>query len=298
MKLLVIGHSVIDKIVAGENIIIKPGGVFYSALGLSLLKKASDDFYLLTAVNPVDIQIFSNIFKNFDTHYSPTIQATPAVRLIIPDNSEREEVYENFAGPLPIFQVEDINSFDGILLNMITGFDVQISELKTFATDYRGLIYFDVHTLSRGVDENNRRVFRKIPDATQWLDCVDIVQANNYELLTLSGIENEFESAKFILSRRPHILIITMGETGAKIFYCENGEIKNKFITAEKVNAVNKIGCGDIFGSVFFYSYISTQDIHESLRRANIAASYITLVNNPEDFLLFKNDIIERFNKK
>jgi len=36
----------------------------------------------------------------------------------------------------------------------------------------------------------------------------------------------------------------------------------------------NKIGCGDIFGATFFYSYIGTHDIKQSLYIANKAGAY------------------------
>ena len=42
-------------------------------------------------------------------------------------------------------------------------------------------------------------------------------------------------------------------------------------VDAEKVQAINKIGCGDIFGVVFFYTYIKDNDVIKSLKTANEA---------------------------
>ena len=65
-----------------------------------------------------------------------------------------------------------------------------------------------------------------------------------------------------------------------------NGEVKNLFVKAVRVNSVNKIGCGDIFGAVFFYTYISTNNILVSLNAANkagaTAASRNDLTSHPE----------------
>jgi len=44
-------------------------------------------------------------------------------------------------------------------------------------------------------------------------------------------------------------------------------------MNAVKINTVNKVGCGDIFGAVFFYSYIYTGDVYKSLELANKAGA-------------------------
>ncbi|MFA5804952.1 MAG: hypothetical protein WC879_09925, partial [Melioribacteraceae bacterium] len=58
------------------------------------------------------------------------------------------------------------------------------------------------------------------------------------------------------------------------------------FVNAIEINSANKIGCGDIFGAVFFYIYISTNDILVSLKAANkagaVAASRSDLTSHPE----------------
>ena len=42
-------------------------------------------------------------------------------------------------------------------------------------------------------------------------------------------------------------------------------------VDTEKVQAVNKTGYGDIFGAVFFYTYIKNNDVIKSLKTANEA---------------------------
>jgi sugar/nucleoside kinase (ribokinase family) len=45
-------------------------------------------------------------------------------------------------------------------------------------------------------------------------------------------------------------------------------------INGENIIVKNKIGCGDIFGATFFYSYIGTHDNKQSLYIANKAGAY------------------------
>ena len=169
---------------------------------------------------------------------------------------------------------------------MITGFDISLEQIKFIRNNFKGIIYFDVHSLSRGVDNKMKRDFRPIPRMKEWLACIDILQCNESELKTIVQNQSESNSAEKILSNGTNILIITKGERGAQVYYRFNGEVKNLMANAIEVDSVNKIGCGDIFGAIFFYTYISTNDIQISLNAANkagaIAASRNDLTNHPE----------------
>ena len=102
---------------------------------------------------------------------------------------------------------------------MISGFDISLEDLKSIRRKYDGDIYLDVHTLSRGLDEDNNRKFRPVPDAEGWLNSVDIVQVNESELLTITDGNSEQERVEEVLNLHPHTLIITMGNKGVKMFY-------------------------------------------------------------------------------
>jgi sugar/nucleoside kinase (ribokinase family) len=187
--------------------------------------------------------------------------------------SEREEIYINLSARLSIDQIKDWNQFDGILINMITGFDITYEQLQIIRRQYKGLIYFDVHTLSRGVDQNLKREFRPVPDVAKWLSNINILQVNENELRTITSAADETEAAKEILKRGPDILIITKGSKGAVVYFNKQGSVDFYSVDAEKVEVVNKIGCGDIFGAVFFYNYIKDKDVINSLKSANKAGA-------------------------
>jgi sugar/nucleoside kinase (ribokinase family) len=71
-------------------------------------------------------------------------------------------------------------------------------------------------------------------------------------------------------------LIVTKGENGA-VVYCKAGnEIKTIYAEALGGEIKNKVGCGDIFGSVFFYTYLKTNSAKAALQLANRIAGLST----------------------
>ena len=129
-----------------------------------------------------------------------------------------------------------LSGFDGILINMITGFDITLEQLKEIRKHFNGLIYLDVHTLSRGFDENRLRVFRQIENFSQWAASVDFIQANELEIKTLFSYDNELEIAAEVLKCGTKYLLQTKGELGANAYYKRNNKVESIFVAAEKIN--------------------------------------------------------------
>jgi sugar/nucleoside kinase (ribokinase family) len=177
---------------------------------------------------------------------------------------ERHEAYENITNNLSL-DISGLNRFDGILINMITGFDITLDQLIKIRNDYSGLIFIDIHTLSRGLNKDYKREFRTIPDFQDWAKCLDIIQVNQSELYTLSNKKNEMEIVEELFSLGVKIICVTKGEFGARVYYKNQNEIASYFVAARKINNPNVIGCGDVFGASFFYSYIRNKNAIDSL---------------------------------
>lgn len=280
MKILVIGQSIIDRFEGEKNKLPKPGGVYYSTLGLLSAANSSDDIYLLTSLNKKSIQLFEKLYLKVNLDFSMITESLPEVILKTAGEGERSEEYKNISGQLDIEKVNDWNSFDGILINMITGFDITLQQLQTIRKKFGGLIYLDVHTLARGVTSDMKREFRSVPDANLWMQNVDIIQANESEVKMLVQSQSESECARNILDNGPLLLIVTRGDKGAEVYYKNNDRVESVMMKSKKVGTANKVGCGDIFGAVFFYSYISTRDIIFSLNRANKAGAIAASTKN------------------
>lgn len=275
MKLLVIGHSVLDFIKSDKGQKISAGGIFYSVSALNRLKSSYDEIFLCSQFDDKTDIYFKPEFEKVNTEFLKKVDKIPRVHLNLPKNRERHEAYENITNNLSL-RFSDLNNYDGILINMITGFDITLEQLTQIRNNYSGTIFIDIHTLSRGLNEDYKREFRKIPDFQKWAECLDIIQVNQNELYTLSHKKIEMEIADEIFGFGVKVLCVTKGELGAKVYHRNQNEIASYFVAARKINNPNVIGCGDVFGASFFYSYI---------RNKNVIDSLINAVKNTEHFV-------------
>ncbi|MGK9368531.1 carbohydrate kinase family protein [Melioribacter sp. Ez-97] len=271
MNIALIGHSIIDYVSLKGKEFVRPGGIYYSALGMLSQIKQGDNIFLITGVDKNQFSLFNSLYGKLRTDYVYNLSDMPSVLLITDKEGEREEIYKNLSGKLSLPEI-DWNDFDGILINMITGFDIDYNQLADIKRNFNGPVYFDVHTLARGVDSRNRRSFRSIPEIDKWLANIDILQCNESELKTVYDYSDRKEAAEEIMKHGVKIVLITRGNSGSQLFYISGDRTETIELKAEDVEEVNKIGCGDVFGSVFFYSYLSTRDLNYSLKKANYFA--------------------------
>ncbi len=284
MKLLLIGHSVEDHIIRNGSEVIQPGGLYYSAIGALSVKTENDELFIHTAIKK-NYHLFDDVYSNFNKKYLEESDNIPEVYLTIHPGKEREERYSNLSAKLKIPQNYN-EKFDGILINMITGFEMEVEELQILRNNFNGSIYFDLHSLSRGINTKMERIFCAVKEREKWLSCIDILQTNENEVLTLSEKKKLTEIAEEVLSLGVRILVVTKGALGVKAYYKNGDEIESVFLSAEKIVVKNKVGCGDIFGAVFFYNYIKQPNLMNALQKANRAAG---IAVSYDEFIMFKN---------
>ena len=267
MKLLVIGHSVLDFIKSESIKKISAGGIFYSISALNRMKQNDDEIFLCSQFEDENYNYFKPEFEKVNNKFLQRVEKIPRVHLKLEKDKERHESYENITNNLSV-DVPDLNQFDGVLINMITGFDISLYQLKEIRSNYSGLIFIDIHTLSRELNKDFKREFRPITDFKDWAKCLNIIQVNQTELHTLSYKKSELEIIKEIILLGVSVICVTKGKFGAKVYYKNQDEIASYFIAAKKFNNPNDVGCGDIFGASFFYSYIRNKNTIESLLNA------------------------------
>lgn len=271
MKLLVIGHSVFDVIEDETGLKESPGGIFYTVSALNKINLPEDEIFLCSCYDDNTHHFFLTEFSKVNTSLLNRVEKIPRVNLILSSGKERIEKYENINKSLEI-SVPDYNIFNGIMINMITGFDITINQLQEIRANFNGIIFMDVHTLSRGLDKDQSRKFRVIPGFENWAKCLDVVQVNQSEVYTLFPLNSELEIAKKLLTMGVRVLCVTKGELGAKIYYNNDNEIFSFYIAAKNILKPVLVGCGDVFGSTFFYNYIRNQDARFSLSLSVINA--------------------------
>lgn len=267
MKLLVIGHSVFDLIDFEGKQSKGAGGIYYTISALNRIKTSEDKIYLCSQYDDETYSFFKAEFEKVEKDFLQKVEKIPRVHLNLSEGRERHESYENITSSLSV-DFSDLNQFDGILINMITGFDISLNQLKQIRKNFNGKIFIDIHTLSRGLGENYKRNFRLIPEFSEWAKCLNIIQANENEIFTLSEKTDEQEIIKHILTLGPQIICVTKGEQGAVAYYKDKEELISYSITTKKIENATAIGCGDVFGAVFFYNYILSKDVKFSLEKA------------------------------
>jgi sugar/nucleoside kinase (ribokinase family) len=235
------------------------------------------------------------LYEKFEPDYFNYTKIIPVVRLDLYGEKEREETYENIIGELNI-ATSALNKFDGLLINMITGFDATLSQMKEIRKKYNGLIYYDVHTFSRGLDKNMNRRFRLIPEFDMWAENIDILQVNSRELFTLADFKDEYDIIRFILGKGVKYLIVTKGKKGAECYSIEGDKLSIINVPALKVDVTNQVGTGDVFGAVFFYSYLKNKSVTIALTDAVTAGGCAASYSNISDLKNLKNDIFARHN--
>ena len=292
MNFLVIGHSVVDEIFEKQSHKIKPGGIYYTVISLLSLVESKDKIFLCTNTAEGNPDLFGFVYNQVENTFIRKVKSIPFVKLVISENGERKETYTELDENL-ILPEEDFDLFDGILINMITGYDVSLNQLNELRKNFDGLIYFDVHTLSRGVDNNLERNFRRIKNFDLWTECIDILQANESELQTLSDKGKEIEIVEELLSYGIKQVLITRSDRGATVYFLDNKSVVRIDEIALKVKSMNKVGCGDVFGAVYFYNYIKNKNVKLALEKANLYAGIATTYNNEKDFFNLKNDADE-----
>ncbi|MFO7447523.1 MAG: carbohydrate kinase family protein [Ignavibacteriaceae bacterium] len=285
MKILVIGHSVEDHIHMENRSTLQPGGIYYTVAALNAIINDTDELFLCTAVEENNYSLFAPAYEMVNRKFLQTVDEIPKVHLTISKDSERGECYQNISDNLNT-DFGDLNYFDGILINMITGYDISLKQLKKLRAEFKGIIYMDVHTLSRGVLPAERgliREFRKIPQFDEWASAVDIIQVNQAEVKTISLYDDELQAVRSILVKEGQIVIVTKDRLGAGCYTLKNNKLLQMFEKAVEVKENNKIGCGDVFGAVFFYTYIKNGNLIDSLKKANKAAGSAASYSRLED---------------
>jgi sugar/nucleoside kinase (ribokinase family) len=215
----------------------------------------------------------------------------------VDDIGERKECYSQISQNLTLPK-DNLTRFDGILINMISGYDISLPQLQKLRKNYDGLIYFDVHTFSRGVDKSLNRIFRRIENFNKWAECIDILQANESELLTLTDKKDEVQIIDELFFYGIQQVIITRAERGATVFIQENGIIRKHHKDALQVNLINKVGCGDVFGAVYFYNFIKNKNVTLAIEQANLFAGISTTYSDIKEFFNLKRDADKQIGKK
>jgi sugar/nucleoside kinase (ribokinase family) len=166
---------------------------------------------------------------------------------------------------------------DGILINMMSGGDIQLDTLDEIRMAVRGSvtkIHFDYHNLTLGIGERSRRFRRPLPDWRRWAFMVDTVQMNEEEIagLTTERLTEE-QVAGHLLTLSTKGVLVTRGKAGVTAYTSDHKRVvRNTIPVQENVKGITG-GRGDLFGAAFLSRYCETGNIIASAEYAAARAS-------------------------
>jgi adenosine kinase len=282
MKFLVVGHLCLDVIHPVEGPDVESyGGIYYSLATLASLSRPSDIVSPVFGVNKADYPALIEHLKIFPNVETSGIykfdEPTNKVHLYYKDRQNRIECSKDIAKPIPYEKIRRHLSVDGILVNMISGFDVTIETLDHIRLAIRSHnipLHFDYHSLTLGVKENHERFRRPVEDWRRWAFMDDTVQLNEEEIggLAVEGL-TEKQAAGHLLTLSVKGVVVTKGDRGATMYYNEHKKILQKDFDGIKLeHSLDATGCGDVFGGAFLLQYAKTNDLLAATEFANRVA--------------------------
>lgn len=295
MRIIVLGHPCLDIIHKGDKEIKSYGGIIYSLIIFSLIAEEKDEIIPFFSINS---QHYQNYFqqlsqkKNFDFHFiEKTNSDINVVHLFFEGENLHFECYQKRQAKIPVKKLLNIIPADSnFYINMISGFELELEDLIFIRKNFTGKIYFDFHTLTRGIDENGKRFYRPLENWIDWISNCDVIQMNEQESKSLPPVDfTEEEFANIALEAGCKLVNITRGKEGATSYFIDKGELKKLSVKpAAGLKFKSNVGCGDIFGAVYSYNYFCNGQIEFCLSEAVRISSLRTEFESIEELLKMK----------
>lgn len=299
MRYIVVGEPCVDVIhkINGE-VIHSYGGILYSVIALSIL--ASKDDEIVPVMNLGEDE-FDNITGILSKHQNINLEFVNKVahstRKVFLDyslyNTDKKARFETSSEPTYSIEYSLIKKAlpktDAILVNMVSGIDINLETMKNLRASFEGYIHIDIHNLVMKTCEDGMRTHTNLEDWREWCTCADVVQMNEFEVKTLDKqIKNEYEIVEEVLinsGKDVKAFVITRGINGVSCYTKKQKTFgEESFIDLDKTDLsaienpqfLDSTGCGDVFAASFVFDYSNNSDLTKSLHFANRLASYST----------------------
>jgi len=196
----------------------------------------------------------------------------------------KSEILRGGVRPLRFDDVVGLLECDIVLVNFISGRDIDIRSLLKFRFEYAGPIYIDVHSSTLGKRADGRRYLRRPKSWKKIIAAADYVQLNRLELSVLAGGRRDrpvpemwadmtarSELAPEAIADK--IFIVTDGASGGQILLAESGYLqRERIFPGEVIRGGDTTGCGDCFSAGFLWGLLCGRNLVDCCRLGNRAA--------------------------
>jgi hypothetical protein len=315
LKLAVIGEPCMDYIHRGSDSTEKQfGGILYSVVSLAVIAGKRAEIYPVMNLGEDEYENVTSLLGkigNINMEYiNKSDHKTRVVSLYYKDkdsvlNVSTKKTYdreENSTEPTPPVKYEHVQNIlgelDGILVNMVSGVDIELGDLQRVRENFTGYMHMDVHNLVMQTFPDGTRKQMPLKNWQEWCSISDTLQMNESEMTILTGDNvTEYETAEKILSNlRVWSVVVTRGLAGVSMYEMKQKSFndenhfeldKTDIVKIESEKFVDSTGCGDVFASGFFYKNVGNnlKDLGMSLRFANRMAGKNAGLHGVEDLI-------------
>lgn len=278
------------------------GGILYNLVVLSdKLKKHADIFPVCNIGRNCHAPIMK-ILKRLPSVKSDFIRRVPErnnhCHLTYLDSEAKSEILEGGVPPLRFDDVMGLLNCDAVLLNFISGRDVDLRSMGKFRRLFKGIIYTDIHSYTLGKKADGRRFLRVPPHWTTVVKYSDLIQMNRRELQLLCGdrpgndmtakqnlrrLKSRLKAAKVDINRKK--ILVTDGARGCYLYNPHRDRPELTFFDTEREGVRgDTTGCGDCFGAAFLADFIMNSDISHAIKAGHRAARHRILGAYPVSF--------------
>jgi len=281
MSVVVLGTITRDTLVyPGESAVESLGGLLYETVALASL---SED--LIIPVANVGSDIFQEVVSLLSEY--PNVSLEGLTRIDQPNyhvflcyfTEFGCQIDRHLLPPISFKQVKPFLNGSFMLVAFISGFDVNLSTLRTIAKRATCPIYLDYHCLAWDIDIENNRFLRRRRNWLDWASAANVVQFNSLEarLVWQRPVDTDSEMLRFgrtILDTGSQAVIITLGAAGSAVVYRHGESCRLQRIHAQPVaSLVDTTGCGAVYSAGFITHYLRSSDIPAACAFASTAAS-------------------------
>jgi len=280
MKVILIGTIVQDTIQLVDDTQSKSlGGLFHTINAARAVLKSQDEIIPISFVG-------SNLYETLITELKKDVRINTAalIKCDQPNNTveliykNSEERFERSLHPMPTLKFEDllpINDADLILVNMISGWDIDLDSFLKLKSKYPSLISIDLHSLFLKRNPDGTRHSQPYKNIESWMEGADLIQLNEKEYNTI--IKNSILPEEFLLEacfETNKIINLTKGSNGSETYIINDKNIKKVKTSAHcEIDVLDPTGSGDVFLSAFGVNYFNSNDVEYSAERANLVAA-------------------------
>jgi sugar/nucleoside kinase (ribokinase family) len=290
MKFLLLGHFCFDVHHQPDGTEqVRFGGIYHALNTMSSILEKGDTAVPVFGLGKADFDEVMEHLSGLSNVSTEGIfklpDATNRVHYVASKDHSPVECSRDMAPPIPYEKIRRSLSAGGVLVNMVSGFDITLETLDHIRMAIRShniSLHFDYHNLTLGIDKEHRRFRRPVEEWRRWAFMADTVQLNEEEIggLTPDRMTEDHVIAH-LLTLGIKCVVITRGAGGASVFVNEHKHVHRTDIPGISANGgkVDPTGSGDVFGAAFHYQYVKTSDLPGSAEFANrIAASHIMQV--------------------